>query len=161
VNRYRWKTKEGVMKTLLGLVLAAVVVLTAACDFNLKSTRRFRLPQGNADNGKAAFVALNCTTCHTVAGVDLPKPTVEPTAVVVLGGEVARLRTYGDLLTSIIHPTHSLSEKMNPMAVTARGTSPMPVVNDRMTVTQMVDLVTFLQPRYRQLPPPVEWYYPL
>ena len=149
------------MKTSLGVVLTALAVLTAACDFNLKSTRRFRLPQGNADNGKAAFVALNCTTCHTVAGVDLPKPTVEPTAVVGLGGEVARLRTYGDLLTSIIHPTHALSEKMNPLAVKAAGTSPMPVVNDRMTVTQMVDLVTFLQPRYRQLPPPVEGYYPL
>ena len=149
------------MKTSLGLVLAALAVLTAACDFNLKSTRRFRLPQGNADNGKAAFVALNCTTCHTVAGVDLPKPTVEPTAVVGLGGEVARLRTYGDLLTSIIHPTHALSEKMNPLAVKAAGTSPMPVVNDHMSVTQMVDLVTFLQPRYVELPPPVEWYYPL
>ena len=76
------------MKTSLGLVLAALAVLTAACDFNLKSTRRFRLPQGNADNGKAAFVALNCTTCHTVSGVDLPKPTVEPTAVVGLGGVI-------------------------------------------------------------------------
>ena len=149
------------MKASLGFVLAALAVLTAACDYNLKSARRFHLPQGNADNGKAAFVALKCTACHTVTGVDLPKPTVESASVVVLGGEVVRMRTYGDLLTSIIHPTHSLSEKMNPMAVKAAGTSPMPVVNDLMTVTQMVDLVTFLQPRYIQLPPPVEWYYPL
>lgn len=149
------------MKALLGWVLVALAVLTAACDFNLKSTRRFRLPQGNAERGRAAFVALNCTGCHTVSGVDLPKPTVEPGAVVVLGGEVARLRTYGDLLTSIIHPTHSLSEKMPAAAAKAGGTSPMPVVNDRMTVSQMVDLVTFLQPRYIQLPAPVEWYYPL
>lgn len=31
--------------------------------------------------------------------------------------------------------------------------SPMRVVNDDMTVTQLIDLVTFLQPKYTQLQP--------
>lgn len=149
------------MKTSLWFVVAALALGTAACDFSVKSTRRFHLPQGNAENGKAAFVALKCTACHTVAGVDLPKPTVAPGSVVVLGGEVARLRTFGDLLTSIIHPTYAISEKMNVPAPKLPVKSPMPVVNDVMTVTQMVDLVTFLQPHYVQLPPPVDWYYPM
>ena len=33
-------------------------------------------------------------------------------------------------------------------------------VNERMTVKQMIDLVSFLQPQYTQLPPPenLEYY---
>ncbi len=150
------------MKASLGFTLVAVGILLGGCDYNVKSTRRFRLPQGNAENGKVAFVALNCTSCHTVAGViDLPKPTVAPEEVVVLGGEVARMRTFGDLLTSIIHPTESISEKMRRVPGGVPRKSPMPVVNDTMTVSQMVDLVTFLQPRYTELPSLEGWYYPM
>jgi sulfur-oxidizing protein SoxX len=70
---------------------------------------------------------------------------------------VARLRTSGDLLTSIIHPTAVSAEKM-PRPGSQRVTeSPMPVVNDDTTVTQMIDLVTFLQPRFTQIPPPPTW----
>jgi hypothetical protein len=37
----------------------------------------------------------------------------------------------------------------------------MPVVNDTMTVTQLIDLVAFLQPRYTRLPTPSDWTYSL
>jgi hypothetical protein len=39
--------------------------------------------------------------------------------------------------------------------------SPMPGVNDVMTVQEMIDLVTFLQPRYRVLAPLYEGDYRL
>jgi hypothetical protein len=32
--------------------------------------------------------------------------------------------------------------------------SPMPVENDDTTVTKMIGLVTFLQPRFTEIPPP-------
>lgn len=142
------------MKAMLQVVPAAVLVLlTAGCGENLNSASRFRLPRGDPEYGKAAFVALNCTSCHTVAGVaDLPKPTVAPEQVIALGGEVARLRTVGDLLTAIVHPSFSISEKMKVPAGDEPGKTPMRDVNDRMTVRQMIDLVSFLQPHYTQLP---------
>lgn len=149
------------MKALIGVVLATLGLVLTGCDSSLKSTSRFRLPQGNAANGKAAFVALKCTECHTLAGVDLPKPTVPADQVVVLGGEVARLRTIGDLLTSIVHPDYALSEKMPRPKAPAPTKSPMRVMNDQMTVTQLIDLVTFLQPYYKQLPPPIDMHYSL
>src|SRR5688572_30277967 len=100
------------MKTVFSLVLAALGFAVGGCDYSLESARSLRLPQGSAENGRIAFTALKCTECHTVAGIDLPKPTVAPEKVVELGGDVARLRTVGDLLTSIIHPSYTLSEKM-------------------------------------------------
>jgi len=148
------------MKAILGLFLAAVVILMTGCPDNVKSTRRFQLPQGSADAGKAAFVALNCTECHTVVGVtDLPKPTAAPESVIALGGEVARMRTVGDLLTSIVHPSFSLSEKMKLPAGKEPVKSPMRDVNEVMTVKQMIDLITFLHPKYTQLPAPSDMYY--
>ena len=146
-------------KHLLGLGLLLTGLFLVGCD-NLESGRRLRLPKGSAENGKAGFMALKCTECHTVAGVDLPKPTIAADLVVELGGNVPRLRTVGDLLTSIIHPTQSVSFKMKRPAV-GQPVSSMPTVNDVMTVSQMVDLVRFLQPRYSEMAPPMDWTYSL
>ena len=145
------------MKTHPVLWLICISLLWGGCD-NLQSGRRLRLPKGSAESGQAAFIALKCTECHTVKGVDLPAPFVRPELVVELGGDVPRLRTVGDLLTSIIHPTESISSKMKRPAVGA-AVSGMPTMNDVMTVSQLVDLVRFLQPRYSEMAPPMDWEY--
>jgi hypothetical protein len=136
--------------------LAGVSLLGVGCD-NRESASRLRLPPGDAERGRAAFIALQCTKCHTVAGVELPKPTVEPKLVVALGGSVARVRTVGDLLNAIMHPPERPA-----VGTGAAGTRPpaanMPVVNEVMTVAQLIDLVRFLQPRYTQMEPPLDWY---
>jgi hypothetical protein len=153
------ETKGEIMKTMPGFALVLLGFAFSGCDSSLKSARSLRLPQGDAENGKIAFSALNCTECHTVAGVDLPKPTVTPEKVIVLGGEVTRLRNIGDLMTSIIHPNYSFSDKMPAGKRPAK--SPMPVVNDKMSVKELIDIITFLQPRYTQIPPPPDWSFTL
>ncbi|HEY0945007.1 MAG TPA: cytochrome c [Opitutaceae bacterium] len=145
------------LTALSAIVFAAFVLLAAGCDSSLKSTRHFRFPQGDAEKGKAAFVALQCYTCHTLQGAQVPEPTAPPEAVVLLGGDVTRLRTVGDLLTSIVHPKHGISEKMKRTVGTAPE-SPMPVMNDVMTVAQLIDLVAYLQPQYKQIPPSIDQY---
>jgi mono/diheme cytochrome c family protein len=147
------------MKLLL-IVLASLLV-GAGCTKGTKSTRSFRLPEGDAGRGQAAFAALQCHSCHTVAGVAFPAPTAAPEHVVALGGEVVRLRTYGDLLTAITHPAYELSDKLTPQERRKMRSSPMTPVNEVMTVRQLVDLVVFLQPRYRQLDPLYEMDYRL
>jgi sulfur-oxidizing protein SoxX len=142
-----------------GLCLALASLLLAGCD-NLQSGRGLHLPKGSAENGKTAFIALKCTECHRVPGVELPNPMIAPDLVVELGGDVSRLRTVGDLLTSIIHPTQGISSKMKRPRV-GSPVSGMPTVNDVMTVSQMVDLVRFLQPRYSEMAPPMDWAYSL
>lgn len=143
------------------LFLLASLLLGAGCSKGPKETRQFRLPEGDAANGQAAFVALRCHQCHTLPGVTLPAPTAKPDEVVALGGDVVRLRTYGELLTAIVHPAYELSDKLPPATRARLRTSPMRSVNDEMTVRQLVDLVVFLQPHYRQLNPLYEQNYQL
>lgn len=132
---------------LLGLVAMALVV--GGCDPGAKSARGFRLPDGNAEKGKAAFVKLQCNTCHGVDGVALPPPVSKSPITVVLGGEVMRVRTYGELVTSVINPAHVISEKYRKEL--EGKLSPMPEFNESMTVAQLIDLVAFLQPHYKTL----------
>ena len=149
------------MSKVLIIALASLLAVAAGCSRGAKSTRNFRLPEGDASRGQAAFVALKCHTCHTVSGVQLPAPTADPANVLSLGGAVVQMRTYGDLLTAIIHPAYSLSDKLSIPERRKMRASPMTSVNDVMTVTQLVDLVAFLQPRYTPLEPMYEANYRL
>ena len=130
------------MRTLLVILVS---ILLAACD---PQSRGFSLPPGDIDRGRATFVELGCPQCHRVVGDDqlgLENPDAQ--MQVDLGGRVTRVNTYGDLVTSVINPSHRISTK-GPNTNDAEGNSSMRVYNDVMTVAQLVDLVTFLQENY-------------
>ena len=138
--------------SMVGVVL--LLGLVAACERSPQSSRGFVFPEGDAARGKTAFVELKCYTCHHVDGEEgLPAAIVEPAMVIRLGGVVSKTRTYGDLVTSIIHPTYSISDQVNGPRRWEVKQSPMPSVNDTMTVQQLLDIVTFLQPHYHSLEP--------
>ena len=140
------------MKPCIVICVAALALLVAACNSGLKSSRGFRLPDGDADKGRTAFVDLKCFACHQVEGVELPAAIASQDRVIKLGGPVSRVRTYGDLTASIIHPSYSLSEAFAEKPP-ADKISPMPEFNEVMTVAQLVHLVSFLQPHYTLLEP--------
>jgi len=135
-----------------GVVL--LMFLTAACT-GRKSGAGLRLPDGDVQRGKAAFLGLKCNTCHTVAGTEIPPPSKDYAyvRVVALGGEVRRVKTYGALVTSIINPSHSLAPGYPKELITKGNESAMANFNDTMTVRQLIDLVAFLQSRYEFVPP--------
>lgn len=133
------------------MALAAMVLVITGCDSGPKGAKGFRLPDGNAEKGKAAFVKLNCHTCHSVQGTELPPPSSKSPITVVLGGNVIRVRTYGELVTSVVNPSHVISEKYKKEL--EGKLSPMPEFNESMTVAQMIDVVAFLQPHYTKLQP--------
>jgi len=127
------------------LVLAVGLVATLAlvgCNMGRRSPSGFRLPQGDADAGKAAFVELKCHTCHSVDGTDLPAPTAP--RVIALGGGRVLPQTDGDITTDIILPSSHFAADF-----AAGATSPMPDYTRTMTVRQLSDLVAFLQSKYR------------
>ena len=138
----------GSSATFVLLAFMAMAILLTGCG-GPKSARGFRLPEGNAEKGKAAFVKLQCNSCHIVEGLPLPPPGSKSPITVVLGGEVLRVRTYGDLVTSLINPSHVISEKYKKEL--EGKLSPMGDFSETMTVAQMIDLVAFLQPHYKQL----------
>ena len=137
------------MKSYTIAVAVLMIAVLTGCDRGAKSPRGFRLPEGDVEQGRQAFLALQCQSCHKVEGVELPPPS---SFNLTLGGETVRVRTYGELVTSIINPSHVLSEQYRKELEEAK-LSPMPEFNHVMTVEQMIDIVAFLQPRYRLTEP--------
>lgn len=118
----------------------------------------FRLPDGNPDAGRRAFGYLQCNACHDVRGVETPANVVRDSAVdvrVTLGRKVSRVKTYGELVTAIINPSHELAPGYRKEDVTVDGRSIMALthLNHVMTVQELIDLVAYLQPLYEVVPP--------
>lgn len=148
------------------LALAAAIAgtaLLAACRTYPDYTGDFRFPilRGDVMRGQQAFVGNGCHMCHTVDGITLPD-TAERAITVNLGGDLMFAKTYGDLVTSIINPDHVISKEwLDQLPRPARrrvDSSPM-YVNPDMKVTELIDIVAFLNSRYRLLPGYTEYYY--
>ena len=133
----------------LSCILTGLVCLAASCAPAPESGRAFRLPDGNRTAGEQAFLRLQCHACHRIIGVDLPPIDLEPPVRVTLGGPTTRVKTYGELVTSIINPSHKLSERYPEEAISSDGQSFMPSVNELMTVQELIDIVAFLQGTYK------------
>ncbi len=136
-------------------VTAMLLMGVVACDSGPRSPVGFRLPEGNIERGKVAFLELRCYGCHRVAGIELPPLTGDLAKPVALGGEVFRGVTDGYLVTSIIHPSYRLARGYSKGQIAmSEGASRMPNHGNSMTVHQLVDLVAFLQSRYSVVPAP-------
>ena len=153
------------LRKILSVPIAiAFVVGLVSCGDSKTSARGFRLPDGDIESGQQAFVALGCHRCHGVSGVELPKFDGDAPLEMMLGGEVQKVKTHGQLVTSIINPDHVVSKSYLDMLPKeerreAKADSPMPSAGDRMTVTQMIDIVAFLQSHYRKILPDDSLYY--
>jgi mono/diheme cytochrome c family protein len=145
------------MKTVAAILVGGA--LLTACMPGPESGRGFRLPDGDVDRGLAAFTELQCHACHSVEGLDL-QYLGTGAADVKLGGTVTRVKTYGELVTSIINPSHKLAPGYRADEASTDGESLMALasVNDIMTVQQLIDLVAFLQARYEVVPPQIDPY---
>ena len=138
----------------LSLCALSVSLICCGCDRGPKSGFGFTLPEGNPTRGAEVFEELACNACHVVTGIDqLETLTGEPEASIPLGGEVARIKTYGELVTAIINPSHRFAKGYAPEEVaTPEGESRMPIYNEMMTVSELTDLVAFLQSKYKLRP---------
>jgi hypothetical protein len=87
-----------------------------------------------------------------VRGVDLPLGEEPNQVVVELGRLESQPSDYGDLVTAIINPSHRLATGYTQSLVSSEGKSRMTVYNDVMTVSQLVDIVAFLQSHYELRP---------
>jgi sulfur-oxidizing protein SoxX len=147
------------MSTLIRiLVFCTCIGVLTACDTGPKSARGFRLPDGDADKGQAIFIELECISCHRIDGLELPAPREPGPVTVILGGETQTIKTYGELVSSIINPSHKLITGYPEEVIAPEGKSLMTVYNDRMTVQQLIDLVAFLQSKYEVVIPEYTYY---
>ncbi len=130
-----------------------VPAILIGCDFGPQSPKGFSLPEGNIDNGKQVFLSYQCLSCHQLSGLEAPAElNKDPNIAVKLGGKSYKVKTYADLLTSVINPSHKIAKGYPIDTLQSEGISKMPSYNDIMTVTELVDLVTFLQSNYELIP---------
>lgn len=81
--------------TVLSSVLSVVALGVASCGPPERSAAGFRLPEGDVERGREAFLELRCNACHRVRGLELPPPVADPPVPVVLGGRVEYRPTDG------------------------------------------------------------------
>ncbi|MCP3907134.1 MAG: c-type cytochrome [Oceanicoccus sp.] len=140
------------------LILPLLVFGLSGCERGgVASGKGFSLPSGSLATGKAVFLSFNCLACHTIKDVEDPfinnpalKKDINPP--IQLGGYVDKPITYAELLTSIINPSHKLAKTYKPEEGDDSDLSPMRNYNDVLTVTELIDLVAFLESHYELEP---------
>jgi mono/diheme cytochrome c family protein len=135
------------------LIFSLMTALLAGCSPAPESARGFSLPDGDPESGRQAFLDLQCHACHKLPGEELPAISIAAPVTVMLGGPVSRVKTYGELVTAIINPSHKLIRTYPKDEVSSGGQTFMPSMNEFMTVRQLVDIVSFLQDKYQVVLP--------
>lgn len=134
--------------------LFSLLLVLASCEFGPNTGRGFSLPEGSVDAGRTTFVELECNSCHSVGDIERIAGHENVDMTITLGGPVTAVKTYGDLMTSVINPSYKVSPLHGMQANIAKGgESPMSVDYEVMTVQQLVDLVTYLESNYELTPP--------
>lgn len=142
---------------ILALLSMTFILLATGCTRTASSPVGFRLPDGDAAKGRTAFLYMQCHQCHTVAGEEFPEILMADPPYVELGGPVSKVKTYGDLVTAIINPSHKLADGYATELVSENGESNMYNYNQHMTVQELTDLVIFLQPHYNVVTPQYDY----
>lgn len=127
-----------------------------ACTGEQKPVKGFVLPEGDIAKGEQLFVKFNCHQCHTIPGKTFPEPKVQSPFTLAIGGEVYRVKNYGELLTAIVTPDHFVSARYRRLLAQAEqgaAISPMPDYTADMTVDELINLVEFLHAQYSKLQP--------
>ena len=139
---------------LIVFVLLCGSLLISSCN---SQARGFALPEGDIEKGKVTYKRLACIECHSIPNIEWKGG--KDNLKIHLGGEVTSLKTYGDLVTSVINPSHKVASFYNQKTSTEGGLSKMKNYNEVMTVQELIDLVTFLQSEYQVISPPTHYPY--
>ncbi len=140
----------------LAFAVALLSLLFISCQ---NQSKGFVLPEGDIAQGKQAFVELNCNNCHSIQDIAWTGDASAEDPNTPLGGPTSTLKTYGELVTSIINPSHKISAKYAQEFAISNpdGSSKMERFgfnyNYAMSVQELVDVVTFLQSEYKLVVP--------
>lgn len=135
---------------ILHICMISVVITACANDPNRQQDFDFPIERGNIEEGRQTFIDLGCHQCHTVANTELPDFPTFPLLRLELGGPTDPYMSNARLMTSLINPNHHVSEKLWDL-LRLDGSVPLesPMPNfDFITVSQLVDLVVFLDSKY-------------
>ncbi|WP_428407782.1 c-type cytochrome [Hyphococcus sp.] len=110
------------------------------------------MPDGDAAAGRQVFIDKKCASCHVIDGMEALREGLEVENTVPIGGMKTTVDTYGQLVTSVINPSHRIARAYRSEAYSEDGESKMRNYNDELTVSELIDLVAFLQAQYTEFP---------
>ena len=148
-HMYDSLTREG---WLFLLILLGLITL-ASCR---EQARGFVLPEGRVAEGKQLFTTMRCIECHSIGTLAWTGTGEADGPHVKLGGDVTKIKTYGELVTSVINPSHKISQRAasdSTWIVAGHSRMEMYDYNKVLTVQQLIDLVAFLQSEYNLVLP--------
>ncbi|WJG07691.1 c-type cytochrome [Aliiglaciecola sp. LCG003] len=134
------------------IMLLMLSTLMWSCDSGVSSPTGFSLPEGDETKGQAVFMQYQCLACHNIEGIKDENIALDMEPTIKLGGSSPKVTTYAQLVTSIINPSHKISRRHPFGSVDENGKSKMTNINDALTVSELIDLVAFLQPHYKVKP---------
>lgn len=134
------------------IVGLACIFALSSCNKGVDSPRGFSLPKGDFETGKQVFIKNSCLSCHSVEDLNDDAIERERTPPIMLGSNSAIVKTYAQLVTSIINPSHRISRAAHWATSDENGESVMHNYNDVLTVSDLIDVVAYLQPHYKVTP---------
>ncbi|NND06054.1 MAG: cytochrome C [Saprospiraceae bacterium] len=140
-------------------LIFSLITLSLVYDKGCQQSDEYALPAGTVEAGKSNFVELGCNLCHSVgeipwAGEQSGHPHLP------LGGETTKVKNYGDLVTSIINPSHKINREYIIQMRRIVDNSPMTNYNEVMTIQELINLVTFLHGEYELVVPELSYDLP-
>jgi len=148
------KNSLGILQNFIKVILLlSVGFLLSSCN---EQARGFALPEGDIAKGKIMFEQLSCIECHSISDIEW-RGGIDSLHI-PLGGDISIEKSYGDLITSVINPSHKIAKHYKERATTKDGLSKMAYYNEVMTVQELIDIVTYLQSEYKVKSPPSNYY---
>ncbi|MBP9865540.1 MAG: cytochrome c [Candidatus Omnitrophica bacterium] len=128
-------------------ILSGMLFLQGICfasrDEGLEPAKYLFIPQGNAAEGKKAFIQLKCNSCHQTADHVSPTPPVAAKIGPTFGITQAEYPA-GWIANSIISPSHTIAIDSDGQSEGGK-LSRMPDFTDIMTVHQLIDIIAYIQ----------------
>lgn len=147
------KTLCNLSNYLLMFIVFCGALLISSCN---EQARGFALPAGDIEEGKATYKRFACNACHSISEIEWKGGS--DSLKIHLGGEVSAQKTYGELVASVINPSHKIARSYKQKTATDEGLSKMKNYNEVMTVQELIDLVAFLQSEYKVTMPTTDYY---
>jgi hypothetical protein len=105
---------------------------------------KFTLPAGDAVAGKAAFIKMDCPSCHTVPGVALPRERTSGGVGPDLGPGYAKLPPEY-IAESIIDSHKHIAGTLEKYTGLDKVSSKMGDYNGLLSVRELIDIVAFVR----------------
>ena len=133
------------------MLLTSFISLLSGCNVGEEWQNQVHLPAGDATRGEALFASVGCVRCHAVGDGEFGDAAETGAVRVRLGTKTGGRMSYGQLVTSVVNPSHRLAPQYFSENITKDGESLMANYNDVLTVTQLTDLVAYLQTHYEDV----------